>query len=406
MTAPNTAPDMDVFDETANAVLMGTMKDSAHLMGDEDSQTRARDDHGRFVAEQGNPERKVDGEWNVLPDTPANEGEPVAAAGDGPAGEATPKVAAEPIIPEGFVKSAVLPPEKVQGFKVRDADGDIEAPDLTFDVNFRSIGADGRERVEVRALDTAQLVSYARMGVYNHEKEQRATEVQQQNHTLSNRVSQVEQYARQRDETIEKLLSDPDYLLSQLKQYEVDNTPENRVAREREQLRQERERSQYENVAQLGMQFVEGSLQPAIELITKACPSIDPDEVAAKLLLIVEPYKVRTPFGTTIHPNAYDRIRHAISGDVVRWAEQVHEHRSSRTAPKPSEKTPDPVKDAKPDKQLQERNQKLRRVATGALKPAGANQPQGKPQSSPIRSNRDLEDAVVGNALSAVLQRG
>lgn len=109
MTAPPIQETQDEGDEyadmsSAEATILSTLKQSAEP--DEAEAQRQRDAHGRFVAEQDNPEfkeQKEPEEWHKIEDgAPAADGAPA-------------DVVADVVLPEGFVKAAALPPEKVQG---------------------------------------------------------------------------------------------------------------------------------------------------------------------------------------------------------------------------------------------------------------------------------------------------
>lgn len=381
---------LDPFERT----IQSTLHESKELIGEEQTaDAKPRDEQGRFV---GKPEAKPDGEWHVLPDAPIGEQQQAVAGAEG---EAPQEVA----IPEGYIAAPALAPEKVQGFKVLDAEGEIVPPDLTFEVNFR--GPNGE--VQPRTLDLPKLVNYARMGVYNHEREQESVNVRQYNQALQGRVQAVEQQAQQLHQERERLLSDPDYLLRQLQEYEQQNTPEARAQRARDELQLANQRTEFIQVAQIGAQFVDGEIAPAIDTILKSLPLISQEEVAARITLLIDPYKVRTPFGVTIRPQDYDAIRRAIVQEVVPWAQQVHQDREERqgtagAAPKagPKDKTDPAKKDEVAT--LQTRAQKARRVAATALKPVGGNGAvQGK-QDKPIRTSRDLEDAIVGRSIASM----
>lgn len=406
MTAPNTTVNTPVdttpaFDEMneMERTIQSTLHESKSIIADEEPITdRPRNAAGQFVA-VAEGETKPAGEWNTVPDA-------TAAPTDGTVADGTPTAEAEPVtIPEGYVAPATLPPEKVQGFKVFDTDGEVVPPDLKFEVNFR--GPNGE--AQPRTLDLPKLVNYARMGVYNHEREQQSTAIRGENQTLYQRTSEQEQQIQQLRRDREQLLSNPDYLMKQLADFEQQNTPEARAERDRQQLQTDRMRFAFDQAAQVNTSFLDTQVAPALETIAQSLPTVTMDDLSGRLAMALAPYKVQTPFGTIINPQALEHVKSLILSDLLPWAQQVHADREERQTtrqapPKPkAAATPDPKLEA-----AQARAQKARRVAVAAIKPAGGNgQLHGQPaDQKPLKSGRDIEDAVITRSLASIGRTG
>src|SRR5262245_1144013 len=170
------APDFEGLDAMERTIAQ-TMHESRELLAEDKPITdRPRDPKtGQFV-----PRAHAEAGWNVVPDV-------------APPDSDTTEAPEEIVAPEGHVIPKALDASKVQGFRVLDAEGEIVPPDLTFEVNFRGPNGENQPRL----LDVPKLVNYARMGVYNHEREQQAIAVQQQNTTLTSQVAQYDQALRQ-----------------------------------------------------------------------------------------------------------------------------------------------------------------------------------------------------------------
>lgn len=370
MTTPNTQEATDDLD-----LIAMTMESFANPEQTEESQN-PRNEKGQFTSRAGELPEQQPGEWNTLPDVV-----------DGEQGQPIPP---EPIIPDGHTAIATLPPEKVQGFKVLDSEGEILPPDLSFDVSFR----DG----QTRTMDLPQLVNFARQGVYNHELQQETVRTRNEAVQWHQKASQVEQTLQQARQERERLLTDPDYLLAQIEQAAAQNTPEARAQRERDQLTTQRQQLEYDQAAQSNTQYLDRSVEPALDTIVRALPTVQKDELASYLAQLIEPHKVHTRFGTILNPNATAQINHIIVHQLAPYAKQLHESRAA-FAPKPAlvnPVTPDPkVAD------LQARAAKAKRVATAALQPVGATgQPQGTPTTTKAPTHgKGMEDFIISKAM-------
>lgn len=385
------APDFEGMD-TMERTIAQTMHESRALLGEGQAITdRPRDPKtGQFVARAEAPEG-----WNTVAD-----GAPPAE------GDAAPAVVA----PEGHVIPKALDASKVQGFRVLDAEGEIVPPDLTFEVNFRGPNGENQPRM----LDVPKLVNYARMGVYNHEREQQSLAVQHENSTLTTQLTEYDRALHQLQDERALLLSDPDYLLRALAQHEQENTPEAKTQRDRDQLELQRQALAYQAAGQENERYMEQRLEPALDTIVATYPNVTLQDLAEQLVRLAEPYTVQTPYGPIVNPQAHQHIAQLVVHQLAPWAEQRHMALEDRFAALGSARGPVAAPSATPavgapaavpspsNADLQARAQRARRMATSTIKPPGGNGALQAPAApaTPPTSNRDLQDFIVGRALA------
>lgn len=333
---------------------------------------------GRFIA--------VDGNGDAL-DVPANDdfddagqrievAEEVAAAPAAPAG---------PVIPEGYVAPSVVAEADMLGAKVYNGEGvEMNAPDLVWDVP-TSAGQ--------RKLSTAQLLGYARDGVYNHDRHQQQEQTLAENRQLTNRMQQAEQFVQRAQADRERLLSDGQYLTDQILAYEAQNTPEARQQREHERLQQERQQFQLERMGVQHTQYIDQQITPAFDQILQKFPTISQEEIAAKFLLAADPYRVQG----IIHPNGFEPLGQWVVNDLVPWARQVHTHRSANVATT-NAATAKAAEQSTQSKLLQDaqvRNQRAKRQLSRGLAPSQrATQPAGG-SPRPILTPKDAKSSAL-----------
>lgn len=345
-----------------------------------------RDEKGRFL-----PKAKAEGD-EVVADVPTVEGvEPDA----------------EPETPEIVLPDGMAAVKKVEGrelatsFKLLDDSGELEIPEVT--IEFEANGKPRREPLD-------KVVKFAQWGVYNHEREQHLVAEKQQIETQKVHYQQIESRARAMEQERERLLSDPDYLVSQLKQYEQDNTPEARLTREREAIEQERQQFQVQQAVQQANAFFENEVVPATETIMKAMPTISAEEIGAKLVLLSERFKVQTPLGRYVTAESFPHLKRAILTDVLPWAEALHEQRTHERQSAMSAAKQETEK-AKQDAQAaQVAAQKKTNMVGKAMKP-GAKASQGTGTNTPapkkpIVTIQDAEEDAIKSAVQAALAGG
>lgn len=338
---------------------------------------------GKFVAAEQVPQTSQ---------TPASE---VTVGSDTP----VPETVAEPepvIIPEGFVEAKTLPIERTQGFKVRDSEGEIVPPDFIWQINTTA---------GVRDLSTDKLVSYAQMGVYNHEREQRAQQATQDAQQTRTQLQQALTYAQQLEAKYDALMQSDDAYLTARAQHEALNTPEARIERERQGRRAAEEQVQIVQVQAAGNQFFTGQIKPAVETIEKALPTVTADEIGARLFLLTENLRVQTAAGPLYPTGSYQRIQDALLNEVVPWAQQLHESReisnkATAAQTKQAQKEADAAR-VRAQKARTQASTATRALGTGT-QPAGGS---GRPQPAAVRTNKDAEAAVF-NATMAAMRSG
>lgn len=318
----------------------------------------------------------------------------VAAADQPPVDGAPtdPAPAPEVVIPEGYVAAEPLPEERIKGFSVEDAEGEIIPPNLTW-----KFDAGGKPR----AVDTAGLLEYARMGVYNHEREQGRVQTEQQNHQLQSRAREAEEQTMLARQEVERLLSDPNYLVAAIQRYERENTPEARADRARQQIQQEREQFQLERMAVEADAFVDNTLTPAVDLILGQLTTISQDEIAHRLFLVGDRYRV----SGVLSPEGFGPMQRALVEDILPWAQQLHAHRMSERQL--------PVKDAEKQKAeakaredaARVRAQKARRAAVSPLQPVNGQVPSGHRKPN-IANQKDVQETVISQTLGGMRATG
>ncbi len=383
MTAPNTTEAMPTnLDDAMGLVLKDTMAQTAADMG-EGSLTPQRNEKGQFVA--------ASGDTTAIP--PAQQPEPVVPAEATPAGEGTEGAEGEAgestfEIPEGYTAPPTLPDDRARGFKVSDADGEILAPDLTWELT-----ANGQPR----KLSTDKLVAYAQMGVYNHEREQQTQAVQQRAQQIERDAQTLQQAVQERDQQIERLLADPEFLLRAQMAYEQQNTPEARWQREREQMAQKEQGLELQRAAIQTEQFINTAMTPALDLLLKEYPTVSADELAAKFFLAADPYRRNG----VLMPQGHDALKRWVVYNLEPEVRALHESRSvERQAPA---KEVALVKDkAKADvTAAQVQAQKAKNQTARTLKPAGKAMAETKAPPK-VTSLKDAEAVVMGETMAAM----
>lgn len=252
---------------------------------------------GKFVA----------GEAPEMPEAPAAPADAEAAP-------------TETKLPEGFVAPKKIERELATQFSVLDESGELEVPDITIKFN-----AAGKERVE--PLD--KVVKLAQWGYANQEREQKVEQTRVYADTVQRQNEQLTATLRQREQERERLLSDPDYLIQTLTQFEQQNTPQARLDRVEKERAEERQQREFQDMTTHGTNFFNGEVVPAVETIAKTLPLVSEEEIGAKMLLISERFKVQTPVGSIVPPQQYALVRQAILNELVPWAQQVQDTRES-----------------------------------------------------------------------------
>jgi hypothetical protein len=331
-----------------------------------------RDEKGRFT-----PKEEPNAE------TPAFTADPV---------EAEPEPVA---FPDGFVAVPKITRELAMPFKVMDADGELDIPD--FQVEFT---ANGKTRKE--SLD--KVVKLASFGVYNEERQQQIEASRQESARVTQQSQQLLSYVKQLEAEREALLSDDTAYLTARAKHEQSNTPEARMQRLQDENAQQHHRMEFQQAAQTGQQFFASELSPAVEQISRALPTVSPEEIGASLLLVADRFKVHTPFGSIIPPSAYQALRQAMLSEVVPWAQQLHEHRDHQQKASSAKTETEKQALKKAAETAQVSAQKAKSLVGKVGKPSGKASAD-TPPPKPIRTVDDAESSALDATMAAMGMR-
>ena len=359
MTVPTqVAPATDVNDIMAGIANVSVAQSIAEQSPSD------RDERGRFAPRQANSEQAQS------TDQPLVDGEQSASAQ-----ETTTEV---PVMPEGYSAVPSITRPLATTFTVTDAEGAIEPPDLT--IEFTANGKSRREPLD-------KVVKLAQFGVYNHEKQQQAEAAMQQNEAMQTQMAQYDAALKQLQYERHQLLTNDQAYLNARATFEQQNTPEARLQMEREQVQLERQQIGFQQAQQAGTQFLDTKVEPALELIASALPTVSKEELAARVLIVANKYTVQTSFGSIINPQAHSQIAAAIRDEVVPWAQQLHDHRNSANAG-----------NANKTQALQVEAQRAKNLAARSMRTVSGSTKQSKPK--PVI--KTLDDAISSSIQSAL----
>ena len=388
MTAPtfpgDAPPAPEVGPENTAAYLDQLAEDAAKaaLPVDEDYE-QARDDKGRFtkVSDLNNEEETADEE--------AAGDDAVAAEAEGEvADEATPTDTPASPIP-------VLDREPMVQMTVKVGETEIAGlPDLT--VTYVTPGG------KMRTDPIDKVARLAADGIYSEQREQRFRQIEQQNAEAQEMLEQYRQRLDEREMYLEQLLADETRYVNEKDAWDRQNTPEMRLERERQQLETQRQQMEMARIAQAGEQYFTNTLTPALESIADAVPTIEPEELVAKVSLYVRSLEGRRGYLT---PDQYQQVSQYLVDEVAPWAKALHERRAEKWAPKEDAvakaKEAEAAKAAAAKATVQ--SQKAKAQVAKAAKPVGqrtAVAPKSRPAPSSID---DLMDDAVQSAIDSVL---
>jgi hypothetical protein len=300
------------------------------------------------------------------------------------------EVADAPVdMPEGYVAVRTVMDGLATEFTLRDAEGEVEVPDLM--VEYKANGKMRQDRLD-------QVVKLAQWGVYNQEREQKVQQVEQVAQQVYQEREELAALLSEREAQIEKLLMDDDFLLAVRDAYGEENSPESRAARAEQQVQDIRVHHQMSAIAEKGQVFYEAEVMPALEMIAEALPSISMDELAEKFEMAMYAHVERAPNGEAYVPaSRYDAIRQYILDDLAVWAQGQHSRRLQSTTSSPKQETQKAL--AERDKARVEAQKAKRAVGQKTLPVGSAGKPSGKPKAN---AGNTVDDAVA-SALSTAL---
>lgn len=275
-------------------------------------------------------------------------------------------------------------------FRVLSKEGDeFDIPDVMIEMT-------ANKKTRLEPLD--KVVKMAEWGIYNHEREQQATQALSRVKEIEAQSEQVMAYARQVEAHRDRLLSDPDLYMEELAEHEAKNTPEARLEAVEKQRQEEQQQQEFQAISAIGEKFFASEVEPAVETIINALPTVSGEEIGAKLLLITDRFRVNTRFGQIVPPSAYDAVRKAVVEELVPWAQQVHDSRDSER--KQSKSTAEAEK-----RTLQAEAQKAKNLSGRIQKPGAGRVGREGPVAKPIRTVDDAHESAVASTLAAMGMR-
>lgn len=312
-------------------------------------------------------------EEEVAEDAPSEE--------DAPAVEDEEPAEAEAItLPDGFVAVPTVEGDLVTEFTVLDAEGEVEIPALT--IKYKANGKVREDRLD-------QVVKLAQWGAYSQERETRLKQETEE------RVQEMASVLEERERQMEQMLVDDEFRERVYEAYLRENSPEKRAERAEEQVQNLRVAQELQKIEAVGEQFFVSEVEPALQLIAAALPTITVEELESKLEMAMMAQVETAPNGVPyVPPSRYEAIRKYIVEDLALWAQAAHNRRHQ----------PAPAKDTKAQAELERvriEAQKAKRAVGQKLKPVGkaasvtaGNKPAAKPAT--------VDDAVA-SALNSAL---
>ena len=295
----------------------------------------------------------------------------------------------QPNMPEGYVAVPTVTDDLATEFALYDADGEVEVPNLM--VEYKANGKMRSDRLD-------QVVKLAQWGVYNKDREEKVQQVEQVAQQVYQEREELAALLSEREEQIEKLLMDDDFLMAVRDAYGEQNSPESRAARAEQEVKDIRVQNQMSAIAEKGQVFYENEVMPALNMIVGALPSISVDELAEKFQMAMYAHVERAPNGEAYVPaSRYDAIRQYILDDLAVWAQGQHGRRSKSTTSAPQRETQKAL--AERDRARIESQKAKRAVGQKTLPVGNAGKPSGKPKAY---AGNTVDDAVA-SALSTAL---
>lgn len=179
---------------------------------------------------------------------------------------------------------------------------------------------------KVRQEPLDRVVQFAQFGVYNHEREQNIARAQEE---MTEEVQGVYAELDQREAAIERLLTDQDYFDAVQAKYLQEKSPEREASRAKAEAQQLRSQMQQTASAEQGQKFFAEVVFPTIEAIMRENPELDdPEEVAARLALMLEPMRENGKIPLKRHRE----IEAILASDLRDWAKATNDRRAQRTA--------------------------------------------------------------------------
>ena len=270
-----------------------------------------------------------------------------------------------------------------------DAEGEIEIPAL--EIEYKANGKVRRERLD-------QVVKLAQWGVYNEDKDKQAKQAMQEAQSVKSERDQYEQLVAEREQQIERLLQDDDYLYRVRERYQSENSPEQRARRAEERVQRLQAEQQLQYIEQRGTQFFKGEVEPAIQTIADALPNVTADELAERMVMSLQPHLRQGPLGDPYIPEeSYDAVRNYIVDDLVFWAQMQDSRRGGAATSPEMEEAQQQLEEARIQAQ------KAKRAVGKKTRPVGkaAADKKGRKAKS-INNVDDAVDSALENVLASL----
>lgn len=284
-------------------------------------------------------------------------------------------------LPEGYVAVPTVEDGLATEFTLYDTEGEVEVPALM--VEYKANGKVRKDRLD-------QVVKLAQWGVYNQEREQKLQQ------DVAAKEQEFTTLLSEREQQMERLLTDENFLEAVREAYLQENSPERRAERAEQQVQDIRVQHQLEAIEQQGNMFLQSELEPAVKLMTTALPTVSTEELESRILMAMQAHAEQAPNGVLyVPPSRYDAIRQYIVEDLSIWAQAQHARRSQSVA------TPAQAKATAELQRAQVEAQKAKRAVGQATKPVGTpakESPKPKAAAKPA-----TVDDAINSALSEVL---
>lgn len=283
-------------------------------------------------------------------------------------------------LPDGYVAVPVVSDGLATEFALYDDEGEVEVPALM--VEYKANGKVRKDRLD-------QVVKLAQWGVYNQERQEK---IQQE---VAAKEQEYAALIAEREQQMERLLTDEDFLEAVRESYLQENSPERRAERAERRVQDIQLQHQMQAIEQQGDQFLTTELAPALTLLTAALPTVTAEELESRVLMAMQAHAEVAPNGVTyVPPSRYDAIRQYILDDLSVWAQAQHARRSQSVPTKPQAKAQAELERA------QVEAQKAKRAVGQATKPVGT--PAKDAPKAKAAKPATIDDAVH-SALSEVL---
>lgn len=237
--------------------------------------------------------------------------------------------------------------DPVTEFKVGDAEGEIEIPNLVF-----SYKADGRDHEDV-PID--KVLHMAQMGHYNHrreqeltQREQQITQVQSQAQSAIAQNQQLNQKLADIGQQVTRLFEDSDYFELAREKHERLNSPEQRVLRAEQETQQLRFQQAQLAEDQQVQGFIANTMLPMFQTIQKNSTNVTEEELLGRYTALTAPLLDRG----RIPLNRLMDAQRIVETDLAQWAKQVHEGRQTTEDAKDSKLAEQREKTAKAKRKL------------------------------------------------------